>query len=62
VLGSSSAAAAQQLLSTVRIATVPGVVFGPEGEGHLRFSFSVSEETVSGGVEALKSLAPTLAR
>jgi aspartate aminotransferase len=61
-LGSSSTAAAQQLLSTVRVATVPGVVFGPEGEGHLRFSFSVSEETIKGGVEALKSLAPTLAR
>ncbi len=61
-LGPKSAAAAQHLLSTARVATVPGVVFGPEGEGHLRFSFSVSEETIRGGVEALKSLAPTLAR
>jgi aspartate aminotransferase len=55
-LGSNSAAAAQHLLSTARVATVPGVVFGPEGEGHLRFSFSVSEETIRGGIEALKSL------
>jgi len=61
-LGPKSAAAAQHLLSTARVATVPGVVFGPAGEGHLRFSFSVSEETIRGGVEALKSLAPTLAR
>jgi aspartate aminotransferase len=56
-LGSDSAGAAQQLLDTVRVATVPGVVFGPEGQGHLRFSFSVSEETIAGGVEALKALA-----
>jgi aspartate/methionine/tyrosine aminotransferase len=32
---------------------VPGLVFGPEGEGHLRFSFSVPEETIDAGVQAL---------
>jgi len=36
------------------VATVPGIVFGPEGEGHLRFSFSVAEETIAGGTQALK--------
>jgi aspartate aminotransferase len=56
-LGSDSSAAARQLLDTARVATVPGVVFGPEGQGHLRFSFSVPEETIAGGTEALKSLA-----
>jgi len=56
-LGRDSAAAARQLLDSVRVATVPGVVFGPEGEGHLRFSFSVPEETIAGGREALQSLA-----
>jgi aspartate aminotransferase len=61
-LGSNSAAAAQHLLDTARVATVPGVVFGPEGEGHLRFSFSVSEETIRGGIEALKSLSAATAR
>jgi aspartate aminotransferase len=55
-LGTESTAAARQLLDTVRVATVPGLVFGPEGEGHLRFSFSVSEDTIAGGAEALKSL------
>jgi aspartate aminotransferase len=59
-LGEDSSAAARHLLDTVRVATVPGVVFGPEGQGHLRFSFSVSEETIAGGVEALKELAATL--
>jgi aspartate aminotransferase len=56
-LGSDSRAAARTLLDGARIATVPGVVFGPEGEGHLRFSFSVSEEMIAGGVEALAAFA-----
>jgi aspartate aminotransferase len=41
------------LLDTAHVATVPGLVFGPEGEGHLRFSFSVPEETIASGIEAL---------
>jgi len=61
-LGRESAAAARALLDTVRVATVPGLVFGPEGESHVRFSFSVPEDTISGGVEALKSLAAAAAR
>jgi len=56
-LGADSAAAARQLLDTVRVATVPGVVFGPEGQGHLRFSFSVPEDSIAGGAEALRSIA-----
>jgi aspartate aminotransferase len=58
-LGEDSRAAARILLDSARVATVPGLVFGPEGEGHLRFSFSVEEETITGGVEALKSFAAT---
>ena len=54
-LGADSTAAATELLDTRRVATVPGVVFGPEGQGHLRFSFSVAEETIAGGVAALTS-------
>ena len=53
-LGPGSAAAATALLDARRVATVPGIVFGPEGEGHLRFSFSVDEDTIEGGVRALK--------
>ena len=33
-------------------APVPGLAFGPGGEGHLSFSFSVAEDMISGGVEA----------
>ncbi|MCA1582036.1 MAG: aminotransferase class I/II-fold pyridoxal phosphate-dependent enzyme [Acidobacteria bacterium] len=60
-LGGDSAAAATALLDARRIATVPGIVFGPEGEGHLRFSFSVAEETIEGGVAALGAAAPARA-
>ena len=56
-LPSDSRAAARALLDEAKIATVPGIVFGPEGEGHLRFSFSVSDEMIAGGVEALAAFA-----
>ncbi|MEX0879719.1 MAG: aminotransferase class I/II-fold pyridoxal phosphate-dependent enzyme [Thermoanaerobaculia bacterium] len=56
-LPSDSREAARVLLDGAKIATVPGVVFGPEGESHLRFSFSVPEDTIAGGVEALGAFA-----
>ena len=56
-LGTDSRAAAQTLLEGAKVATVPGMVFGPEGEGHLRFSFSVAEDMIAGGVEALSAFA-----
>jgi len=56
-LPGDSRAAARTLLDEAKIATVPGIVFGPEGEGHLRFSFSVSEEMIAGGVDALAAFA-----
>lgn len=60
-LGSDSRQAARTLLDEAKIATVPGIVFGPEGEGHLRFSFSVSDEMIAGGVEALAAFASVAA-
>jgi aspartate aminotransferase len=60
-LGSDSRAAAAMLLDSARVATVPGLVFGPEGEGHLRFSFSVPEETIEDGIEALLGVRSPLA-
>ena len=56
-LPADSREAARVLLDGAKIATVPGVVFGPEGEGRLRFSFSVPDETIAGGVEALSAFA-----
>lgn len=46
--------AMERLLERTSIASVPGVVFGPEGEGHLRMSFSTSYEVLEAAVEALK--------
>ncbi|HSQ22981.1 MAG TPA: pyridoxal phosphate-dependent aminotransferase [Pyrinomonadaceae bacterium] len=46
--------AAELLLDKAQVATVPGVVFGPQGEGHVRFSFSTTIETIEGGLESLR--------
>jgi aspartate/methionine/tyrosine aminotransferase len=46
--------AAEALLNRAQVATVPGIVFGPEGEGHLRFSFSTSIETIEAGLDSLR--------
>jgi aspartate/methionine/tyrosine aminotransferase len=46
--------AADILLERAKVATVPGIVFGAHGEGHLRFSFSTSIETIEGGLDSLR--------
>ena len=51
---SNSREAAEILLDRAQVATVPGVVFGEHGEGHLRFSFSTSLETIEAGLESLR--------
>ena len=38
-ISANSREAAEVLLEKAQVATVPGAVFGPHGEGHLRFSF-----------------------
>lgn len=42
------------LLEKVHVATIPGVVFGAQGEGHVRFSYAVSPEAIRTGLEALR--------
>ncbi|MBL8150936.1 MAG: pyridoxal phosphate-dependent aminotransferase [Blastocatellia bacterium] len=54
--GKTSRDFANFLLEKATIATVPGNVFGPDGEGHLRFSYSVPIETIEAGLEALKKV------
>jgi aspartate aminotransferase len=49
-----SRAAADLLLERAQVATVPGVVFGPHGEGHLRFSFSTALETIAAGLDSMR--------
>ena len=46
--------ASELLLDKAQVATVPGIVFGPQGEGHVRFSFSTSIETIEGGLESMR--------
>ena len=46
--------AADILLERAQVATVPGIVFGEHGEGHLRFSFSTSIETIEAGLDSMR--------
>ncbi|HVR44026.1 MAG TPA: aminotransferase class I/II-fold pyridoxal phosphate-dependent enzyme [Thermoanaerobaculia bacterium] len=55
-LGKDSWAAMTGLLERTGIATVPGAVFGSEGEGHLRMSFSMPMEVLEQAAAALRRL------
>jgi aspartate/methionine/tyrosine aminotransferase len=55
-ISSDSREAAEFLLDRAQVATVPGVVFGEHGEGHLRFSFSTSIETIEAGLNSLRRI------
>jgi aspartate aminotransferase len=50
----NSREAAEILLDRAQVATVPGIVFGEDGESHLRFSFSTSVETIEAGLDSLR--------
>ncbi len=45
---------AKRLLDERNVAVLPGVIFGPSGEGHLRISFGSPPETISEGTRRLK--------
>lgn len=51
----NSRKAAQILLEKAHIATVPGSVFGAQGEGHLRFGYAVPRQEIEGCVAALRN-------
>jgi aspartate aminotransferase len=53
-ISTDSRKASETLLDRAQVATVPGVVFGPDGEGHVRFSFSTSIETIQAGLDSLR--------
>lgn len=55
-IGEDSRRAAALLLDKVHVATIPGVVFGAQGEGHLRFGYSVPMAAIHQGLEALHHL------
>jgi aspartate/methionine/tyrosine aminotransferase len=58
-LGKDSRAVAKKLLEKAHIAAIPGVVFGAQGEGYLRFSYSVPPQTIEDGLHALKKFMAT---
>jgi aspartate aminotransferase len=49
-----SKAAAQILLEKAHIATIPGSVFGAQGEGHLRFGYAITPKEIEDCVAALR--------
>jgi len=50
----NSRTAAQILLEKAHIATIPGSVFGAQGEGHLRFGYAITLREIEECVEALR--------
>lgn len=53
-ISKDSRAAARLLLSKAHVATIPGVVFGGQGEGHVRFGYAVEPQAIEEGLAALK--------
>jgi aspartate aminotransferase len=51
----NSRTAAQILLEKAHIATIPGSVFGAQGEGHLRFGYAVTLSEIEACVQALRT-------
>ncbi len=51
----NSRTAAQILLDKAHIATIPGSVFGAQGEGHLRFGYAITPREIEECVEALRT-------
>jgi len=47
---------ASLFLEKANVATIPGVVFGAQGEGHVRFGYAVAPETITAGLESLRKL------
>jgi aspartate aminotransferase len=53
-ISKNSRTAAQILLEKAHIATIPGSVFGAQGEGHLRFGYAITIREIEDCVDALR--------
>jgi aspartate aminotransferase len=42
------------LLTKAHVATIPGVVFGGQGEGYVRFGYAIDPRAIEEGLAALK--------
>lgn len=58
-LGMGSLALAERILTEADVVTVPGIAFGPNGEGFLRISFAESEENIAEGVRRIAAFVKT---
>ncbi|MBI4280234.1 MAG: pyridoxal phosphate-dependent aminotransferase [Armatimonadetes bacterium] len=54
-LGMSSQALAEYLITEGKVSTLPGHMFGPTGEGHLRVSFCVPQAQLAEGLDRLEA-------
>lgn len=52
-LSRDSRAFCHRLLHEAKVATVPGIAFGPSGEGHLRLSYGRTPEAIDEGMERI---------
>lgn len=52
-LNKDSRKVASMLLEKAHVATIPGVVFGAQGEGHVRFGYAMPREAIAAGLKAL---------
>ena len=52
----------KRVLERENVAILPGVVFGPAGENHVRISFSVSPETIDTGMDGVRRFFADLPR
>ena len=53
-INKNSKKAAEILLEKAHVATIPGSVFGAQGEGHLRFGYAISVKEIEACAEALR--------
>jgi aspartate/methionine/tyrosine aminotransferase len=56
----SSNTLAELLLMKAGISTAPGSVFGRNFDGHLRFCYAASQETIEQGLDSLASFLPSI--
>jgi aspartate/methionine/tyrosine aminotransferase len=59
--GSDSLALAGEILERAQVGTTPGIDFGAEGEGFLRFCYAASEESLREALARLAEILPSLA-
>jgi len=53
-ISKDSRTAAKMLLSKAHVATIPGVVFGGQGEGHVRIGYAIDFHAIEEGLAALR--------